>query len=152
MLYKASNQLFEVWGLKGVGKKIDRLIFQQRRINLYSCFMPPLSVFAYGLLLPFFLACKLNLLGIMSILNLYCLIKASTKSFHLFTLVLSNHIYQVRIRSLRLSWKKWINFSSWTTSTILLQHALIWVIRHWVLVYLIYSGAFKKIWNDNIIN
>jgi hypothetical protein len=36
-------------------------------------------------------------------------------------LELANHIYQVRVASLKLSWKKWINnFSLWITSTILL--------------------------------
>lgn len=44
-------------------------------------------------LLPFFIACKLDLSEVTSILNLYWPIKASTKSFHLFTQVLSNHIY-----------------------------------------------------------
>jgi len=78
----------------------------------------------------------------MSILNLYCLMKASTKSFHFLTLVLFNHIYQVRAAPLKLSWKKWINnFSSSTTSAILLQYALRWVTGHWVLVYLMNSGT-----------
>jgi hypothetical protein len=39
----------------------------------------------------------------------------------------------VRVVPLKLSWKKWIsNFSSSTTSAILLQYALRWVIGHWV--------------------
>jgi len=64
-------------------------------------------------LLSFSIACKLDLSGPTSILNLYYLMKASTKSFHFFILVLSNRIYQVKAASLKLSWKKWINsFSS----------------------------------------
>jgi hypothetical protein len=53
-------------------------------------------------LLPFSIACKLDLSRATSILNLYCLIKASTKFFHHFTLVLSKRIYQVRAASLKL--------------------------------------------------
>jgi hypothetical protein len=58
---------------------------------------------------PFSNECKLDLSEAMSILNLYCLIKASTRSFHPFTLVFSNRIYQVRATLLKLSWKKWTN-------------------------------------------
>jgi len=58
---------------------------------------------------------------VISISNLYYPIKASNKFFHLIILELANHIYQVRVASLKLSWKKWINnFSLWITSTILL--------------------------------
>jgi hypothetical protein len=64
-------------------------------------------------LLSFSIAYKLDLQEPTSILNLYYLMKASTNSFHFFTLVLSNHIYQMKAASLKLSWKKWINsFSS----------------------------------------
>jgi hypothetical protein len=62
-------------------------------------------LWAYSLmdsLLPFSIACKLDQSRATSILNLYCLIKASTKFFHHFTLVLSNRIYQVRAASLKL--------------------------------------------------
>jgi len=62
-------------------------------------------LWAYSLmdsLLPFSIACKLDLSRVTSILNLYCLIKTSTKFFHHFTLVLSNRIYQVRATSLKL--------------------------------------------------
>jgi hypothetical protein len=55
---------------------------------------------------------------------------------------LSNCIYQVRAASLKLSWKKWINnFSPCTTSTILFQYILRWVIGHWVPVYLTNCGT-----------
>jgi hypothetical protein len=84
------------------------------------------------LLLSSSIACKLDLSGPTSILNLYCLMKASTKSFHFFTLVLPNRIYQVRAASLKLSWKKWSSsLSSQTTSAILLQYTLRWVTGHW---------------------
>ena len=87
-------------------------------------------------LLSFSITCKLDLSGLTSILNLYCLIKTSTMSYF-FTLIFSNHIYKVRAALLRLSWKKWINsLSSSTTSVILLQYALRWVIEHWIPIYL----------------
>ena len=43
--------------------------------------------------LSFSIACKIDLSGPISTLNLYYLMKASTKSFHIFTLVLSNRIH-----------------------------------------------------------
>ena len=54
MLCRASNQVIKVWGLESVDKKIDHLIFQQRRINLCGCLTPPLSIFSYGLLVILF--------------------------------------------------------------------------------------------------
>ena len=71
-----------------------------------TCATNSCHLWAYFLidsLLPFFIACKLDLSRATFILNLYCLIKASTKFFHLLTLVLSNCIYQVRAASLKLS-------------------------------------------------
>jgi len=70
-----------------------------------TCAANSRHLWAYSLtdsLLPFFIACKLDLSRATSILNLYCLIKASTKFFHHFTLVLSKRIYQVRAASLKL--------------------------------------------------
>jgi len=101
-----------------------------------TCEVSSRHLWAYSLidlLLSSSIACKLDLSGSTSILNLYCLMKASTKSFHFFfTLVLPNRIYQVRAASLKLSWKKWSSsLSSQTTSAILLQYTLRWVTGHW---------------------
>lgn len=46
---------------------------------------------------------KLVLSGAMFMLHLYCLIKASTKSFHLRIFMLSNLIYQLNVAPLKLS-------------------------------------------------
>jgi hypothetical protein len=54
ILRKASNQVFKVWGLESVGKQIDHLFFQKRRINLCGYLTLSLGVFSYGLLVVLF--------------------------------------------------------------------------------------------------
>jgi len=84
----------------------NKLIISFSNMRGLTCAATSLHLRAYSLmdsLLSFSIACKLNRSRPTSILNLYCLIKASTKSFHFLTLVLSNRIYQVRAASLKLS-------------------------------------------------
>jgi len=87
----------------------NKLIISFSNMGGLTCAATSLHLQAYSLmdsLLFFSIACKLNRSGPTSILNLYCLMKASTKSLHILTLVLSKRIYQVRAASLKLSWKK----------------------------------------------
>jgi len=84
----------------------NKLIIYFSNIGGLTCATTSLHLRVYSLidsLLFFSIACKLNRSGLTFILNLYYLIKASTKSFHFLTLVLSNRIYQVRAAPLKLS-------------------------------------------------
>ncbi|KAI9386342.1 hypothetical protein POPTR_010G011350v4 [Populus trichocarpa] len=91
----------------GVLKVLEnKLIISFSNMGGLTCAATSLHLRAYSLmdsLLFFSIACKLNRSGPTSILNLYCLMKASTKSFHFLTLILSNCIYQVRAAPLKLS-------------------------------------------------
>ena len=65
----------------------NKPIISFSNIGGLTCVAASLHLQAYSLmdsLLSFSIACKLNLSGPTSILNLYCLMKTSTKSFHFF--------------------------------------------------------------------
>ena len=130
----------------------DSLSVLANRVTIYlsnsggcTCATKSLHLWAYFLILslsPFSRLDKLVLLGAMPILYLYCLTKASTRSFHFWILMLSSLMYQLNVALLKLSQKKYISsFSSCTTSAILLQQDLWYVIEHCVSVYLMNSGT-----------
>ena len=152
MLCRASVPKYTKYGALKVLE--DKLIISFSNMKGLTCAATSLHLLAYSLmdsLLSFSIACKLNRSGPTSILNLYCLMKASTKSFHFLTYVLSNCIYQVRATSLKLSWKEMIQ-----------QFLIIYHLSHFVAVCFeisyraLNSRIFDKFWhfklfgNDNV--
>jgi len=85
-LVKCYAELLTKYSKYGALKVLEnKLIISFSNIGGLTCAATSLHLQAYSLmdsLLSFVIACKLNRSGPTSILNLYCLIKASTKSFH----------------------------------------------------------------------
>jgi len=104
---KCCAELLTKYSKYGALKVLEnKLIISFFNMGGLTCAATSLHLQAYSLmdsLLFFSIACKLNRSGPTSILNLYCLMKASAKSFHFLTLVLSNRICQVREAPLKLS-------------------------------------------------